>query len=321
LTRGVALTSAEMASLTRGEPVARILRTGDSRDVAVFGAVQVNVARSFFIERQRDLSQALRTATRTQLHLFSQPAVVGDVQALALTDDDIKELRSCKPNECNFKLPATDMDRVKTTIDLAGPDAKAQAATYARQRMVEYVSDYRARGNAAMIVYEDRGVVHSSDAFAAMLHDSAFALRSVPSFAEYLLNSPRQPPPGATDAIFWARDEMPNLRPVVRIIHHVIYSPADVPGVTLVAGKQLYSNHYFEAGLETLGALDRTSSAAGDQPAITIVAVRRYRFDHLPSGGVVNLRGRVTNGLRDNVVKDLTGLKRETEAAWSTKGR
>jgi hypothetical protein len=43
--------------------------------------------------------------------------------------------------------------------------------------------------------------------------------------------------------------------------------------------------------------------------------VRRYRFDHLPSGGLLNIRGRVANGLRDNVRADLTRLKRETEAA------
>src|SRR6185369_863619 len=102
----------------------------------------------------------------TQVHLFSEPATVADVQALTMSDDDVKELRTCKPNECNFKLPATDMERLKRTIDLSAPDATANAATYARQRMVDYTTDYRARGNAAMLVYEDRGVVRASDAFA-----------------------------------------------------------------------------------------------------------------------------------------------------------
>jgi hypothetical protein len=319
LSRGVGLTPAESAGLTRGETVVRILRTGDGRDVAVFGAVQVNVPRSFFLDRQRDLPRGLRTPTRTQVQLFSQPAAVTDVGAFVVSDDDVKELRNCKPNECNFKLPATDMERLHTTIDLTAPDAKARVATYARQRMVEYVNDYRARGNSAMLVYDDRGSVRSSDAFAAMLRDSSYTFSAVPSLGDHLLKYPGHTLPEATDVVFWSRDEMPNLRPVTRITHHFIYSPVDVPDVTLVASKQIYGNHYFEAGLEVLAAADRAPVSSA--PGITVVAVRRYRFDHLPSGGVLNIKSRATNGLRDNVAADLKRLKQESEAAWAARNR
>jgi len=317
LAHGIGLTPAESTSLTRGETIARILRTAEGRDVAVFGAVQVNVPRSFFLERQRDLPRALRMPNRTQVQLFSQPASAADVGAVAVSDDDVKELRNCKPNDCNFKLPATDMERVHTTIDLAAPDAKTSVATYARQRMVEYVNDYRARGNAAMVVYGDRGSVRSSDAFAAMLRDSSYAFSAVPSLGDHLLRYPGHTLPGGTDVVFWSRDEMPNLRPVMRITHQFIYSPTDVPDATLVAAKQIYANHYFEAGLEVLAAVDRatTSGASG----VTVVAIRRYRFDHLPSGGVLNVRSRATKGLLDNVAADVARMKRESEAAWAAR--
>jgi len=312
LARGVVLTSADSASLTRGKPIARLLRTGDGRDVAIFGAVQVDVPRSFFMERQRDL----RARTRTQGEPFSQPASIRDVQAFVVSDDDLKELHDCKPDNCNFKLPATDMEHFRT-LDLADPSTRERVAAYARQRMVEYVTDYRARGNAAMIVYDDRGTVHSSDAFAAMLRDSSNVFTAVPSLGEYLLSYPRGTPAGSTDVIFWSRDEMPKLRPVMRITHEVRYSPPEVPDLSVVAAKQIYSNHYFEAGLEVLAAADRGAQAAAARAAgITVVAVRRYRFDHLPSGGVLNVKSRVTNGLRDNVVTDLERMKRESEAAW-----
>ncbi len=319
LTRGIGLTPAESVSLTRGETIARILRTGNGRDVAVFGAVQVNVPRSFFLDRERDLPGALRTPTRKQVQLFSQPAAVTDVDAFAVSDDDVKELRNCKPNECNFKLPAMDMERLHTTVDLSAPDAKARAATYARQRMVEYVNDYRARGNSAMLVYDDRGSVRSSDAFAAMLQDSSYVFSAVPSLGDHLLKYPGHTLPSATEVVFWSRDDMPNLRPVTRITHHVIYSPEDLPDVTLVASKQIYSNHYFEAGLEVLAAADH--AAAPSAPGITVVAVRRYRFDHLPSGGLVNVKSRATNGLRDNVSADLKRLKHDSEAAWAARNK
>ena len=322
LARAVVLTVADSARLTHGDVVVRIPRTGNERDVAVVGAVQVDVPRSFFSDRQRDLSRALLSPTRKHVQPFSQPAVAQDVQALALSDDDLKDLRNCKPNDCNFKLPAADMAQVRTLIEQSGPDARERVTTYARERMVQYVTDYRARGNAAMLVVDDRGTVHSSDAFDAMLRDSSYVFSAVPSLPEYLLGYPRRPLPGALDVIFWSRDEMPKLRPVVRITHQVIYLPSDVPDVTLVAAKQIYANHYFEAGLEVLCAADRaTPSSTTTAPGIILVAVRRYRFDHLPSGGVLNIRSRAINGLRDNVVADLTRLKRESESAWTARGQ
>jgi hypothetical protein len=69
--------------------------------------------------------------------------------------------------------------------------------------------------------------------------------------------------------------------------------------------------------LEVLAASDRAVSGSGS-PGIFLTAVRRYRFDHLPSGGLLNVRSRVINALRDNVAADLTRLKRESEAAWAS---
>lgn len=316
LARGIGFTASENAALTRGETVPRILPTADTRDVAVFGVVRIDVPRSFFMDRQRDLPRALRTPSRTEAQLFSDPAVAGDLEGFDLSDDELKELRKCKPNDCNFKLPATEMNRLRSTVDWSAPNARSRVVASARQRMVEYVTDYRARGNAAMVVFDDRGTVHSSDAFAAMLRDSSFAFAAVPALGQHLMD-PRDALAGATDIMFWSRDEMPHLRRVLRITHATIYSPPETPEVTLVMAKQIYADHFFEAGLETLAAVDRATTDASTKGAITVVAVRRYRFDHLPSGGLLNVRGRVLNALRDNVVADLKRLKRESETAWA----
>jgi hypothetical protein len=320
LTRGIRLGGPELAALGRGETVTRTLPTGDGRDVAVFGAVQVDVPRSFFADRQRDVTRALRTPTRTQVQRFSDPAVASDVQALEISGDDLKELRGCRPTACRFKLPATDMDRFRTELG-AGADAPSRVAAYAAQRMVEYVNDYRSRGNAAMLVYDDRGTVRSSDALVGMLRDSSYVFTAVPSLGQHLVDYPRSTLGGATEVIFWSRDEMPRLRPVLRITHQTMYSPPDRTDLTVIAAKQIYANHYFEAGLEVLAAVDRApTSGTSDGRGITVVAVRRYRFDHLPSGGLLNIRGRVASGLRDNVAADLKRLKRDTEAAWAARG-
>ncbi len=312
LASGVRLNAQELATLGRGGTVARMLPTANGDDIAVFGAAQVNVPRTYFAERQADVTSALRTPTRVQVRRFSDPAVVSDVQGLTISNDDLKELRECRPGKCSFKLPATDMERFRNAMG-ASQDTRSRVAAYAGQRMVEYVTDYRSRGNAAMLVFDDRGSVRSSDAFVALIRDSSYAFTVVPSLGEHLTNYPRSNLPGATEVIFWSRDEMPHLRPVLRITHQTIYSPPDRTDLTIVASKQIYANHYFEAGLEVLGAVDRAAGAG-----ITVVAVRRYRFDHLPKGGLLNIRGRVANGLRDNVKADLDRLKRDNEASWAT---
>ena len=315
LVRGVGLNTSQLSALARGEVIDKVLPTADTRDVAVFAAVRVGVPRPFFVERQRDYPRALQTPSRIQSQVFGTPATVADAQLVVVSDDDVKDLAKCKPNDCNFKLPATDMDRLRTTVDLSAPDARARVTDYVRQRMVEYVTDYRQRGNAAMLVYDDLGSVHSSEALAAMLRDSSFEFRVNPAFARYL-NDSHEPLAGATNVIFWSLDQLPHVRRVLRITDESVYSPADNPGVTVFASKQIYADHYFEAGLELLTAVDRATAGANSNDGITLLAIRRYRFDHLPGGGLLNIRGRVVGGLRDNVRADLTRLKAESEAAW-----
>jgi hypothetical protein len=121
---------------------------------------------------------------------------------------------------------------------------------------------------------------------------------------------------GATDVLFWSVDNLPHVRPILRITHETIYSPPELPGATIVAEKQIYADHYFEAALELVAVVDDTTTTADSRPAgFTLIAIRRYRFDHLPRGGLFNLRGRVIGGLRDALRADLLRLKREAESS------
>lgn len=316
LVRSIGLSGSQLSALARGEAAGKLLPTADERDIAAFGAIRIDVPRAFFVDRQRDVPRALLTPSRGEAHVFSNPAADADVRTVDITADDVKELRACRPSSCNFKLPATDMDALRT-IDLSGPSAPRDVAAYARRRIVDYVTDYRRRGNEAMVTYDDGGGVRASEAFAAMLGDSSYAFRVVPSAGRFLLQYPRDSLPGGTDVIFWAIDALPHVRRVLRIMHEVIYSPPEIPGLTLLAAKQIYADHYFEAGLEVTTAVDRAEAgAASADSGITVVAIRRYRFDRLPGGGLLNLRGRLRDGLQSNLIADLTRLKRDSETAW-----
>ena len=317
LTQTVGLDQSQQIALSRGEVVAKVLPTADDRDVFVLGVVHVSAPRAAFAQRQREFPNALRAPTRSSAAVFSSPANAADVGVIEVSSKDLDELRNCRPNDCNIKLPATDMDRLHTTIDWTAPDARARVTAYVRQRLLEYVAGYRERGNAAMVVYDDGGGVRSSEALAKMLADSTYVFSKIPSLGRHLLRYPADTLPGAAEVIFWSLDNLPHVRQVLRVTHEMVYSPPELPGTTVIAAKQIYADHYFEAGLELLTAIDDDSTAAnGPSPVgFTLLAVRHYRFDHLPSGGLLNLRGRVIGGLRDNVRADLVRLKRESESS------
>src|SRR5882672_9906233 len=151
-----------------------------------------------------------------------------------------------------------------------------------------------------MAIYDDRGNlnVHASEAFGAQLAESPYVYQTVPSLQSYLGNYPRGTlPAGAAEIVFWSEDVMPRLRPILSVTHLVVYTPPQLPGMTLAASKQIYANHYFEAAVDLTAVVDRN-------PGTYLVVLRRYRFDNLP-GGILNIRGRAIGALRDQLTLDL----------------
>lgn len=299
----IGLDTAQLGALERGQAVVTVLDTKDKRDVAVFGIITTAMTREAYVTRLRDFPRWLRTPTRTQLGIFSDPATPSDLAALTVDARDVDDLKDCRPGDCKIKLPATEMQRIREGIDWKAGDVQARVDAYARRRLLEYITDYRARGDTAMVVYDDRGNVRSSDAFAALLGQSPYVYEYAPSFHRYLATYPRGKLDGLTEVLFWADEALPRLKPILSITHLAVYDPPEMPGATLVAAKQIYADHYFEAAFELLTVIDRitTDGASGSY----LLLLRRFRFDDMPSGGIINIRGKVVGKLRDQARADL----------------
>jgi hypothetical protein len=306
----IKLEAAQLAAAERGEPVVQVLETHDVRDVAVFGIVAVNASREDYVRHLGDFQQSLRTPTRARLGIFSAPAVLGDVQPVSFEKQDVEDLRKCQPGKCDFKLPAAEMRRMRDRVNGAA-DPLAELTAYARQRLVEYVTDYRARGDSAMVVYDDRGNVRASDAFAALLAQSPYVYQYVPSLADYLAAYPRKKLEGVSEVIFWSEMAAPRMRRTLTVNHLAMYTPSEATGMTLVASKQIYANHYFEAAFDLTSVIDR--KAADGRKGSYLLVLRRFRFDNLPKGGILNIRGKVVASLRDQMLADLQREKTTAE--------
>jgi hypothetical protein len=307
LRQTIALDAAQLAMMERGEPVVKVLDTENKRDVAVFGIITANAPRESYARQLRDFEKSLQSPARTRIGIFSDPVSGADVQTVTLDRQDADDLRKCQPGKCDFKLPATEMQRIRERVDWSAADQRTQVTAYARQRLLEYATDYRGRGDSAMVVYDDRGNVRSSDAFADLLAQSPYVYQYAPSLARYLSTYPRAKLDGVSDVLFWSETAAPRMRRTLTVTHLAVYSPPELPGTTLAAAKQIYANHYFEAAFDLTTIVDRQK--ADGSSGLYLIVLRRFRFDNLPSGGILNIRGKVVGSLRDQMLGDLARQK------------
>jgi hypothetical protein len=312
LHESIQLTPDQFAAAMRGEAVVKVLDTRERRDIAVFGITTVAVSRTAYVARVRDSKNWLRTPTRSSFGLFSNPATAADVQAFTISQRDANEMKGCKPGDCVVKLPATDMQRIHAEMNWSAPDLVAQLSAYGRRRLIEYITDYRARGDSALAIYDDKGNVHASDAFAALLAESPYVYQTVPSLERYLAQYPRVTLADASEVLFWSEDVLPHLRPILSVTHQVVFTPPELPGMTLIAAKQIYADHYFEAAVDLTSIVE--AQGRDGRPASYLLIFRRYRFDNMP-GGLLNIRGKAVGALRDQMLADLQREKAGAEGA------
>ena len=318
LQQTIALDQDEMRAATSGVAVVKVLKTSDDREIAVFGVVHIDVPRSFYVHLATTFPTSLRDPSRLAFAVFSDPAVVSDVQNVALPHDDVQDLAQCRPGACKVKLSTDAMADVRAIVDFGSPSADSVVGAYFRQRMIEYVTAYRARGDSALVVYGDeQSSAAAGEVFHAMLSRSLYMYQYVPSLERYLENSPRDRPAGVSEVVFWAEDDLPGLRPTVTITHEVVYAPPELPGSTLIASKLLYAAHYLDGALDLTAVVDQTGDQTAEVAGIYLVLLRRWHFDELPSGGVLNVRGKVTGKLRDQTTAFLRDTKARSERAYS----
>src|SRR5262245_30851648 len=306
LSKTLGFDASQLAALDRGEVVSRIIEAQGKLNVAVFGAVALNTSRDRFVEQTLDFRNSLRTPGRVQFGLLATPATGADVLGLSLTDQDVKDLKDCKPNDCKLKLPGILMQRVHSEVDWSRRDVATQVNAFARQRVVDYANEYRAHGDSAL-VYENVGSVKASDAFAALLAEAQYLPEIQRPMIEYLKHYPRGRLDGAQQAIFWSMDSLKGLKPTLTVNHEVVYAPATQPGVTLIASRQIFSDRYLEAMLDLTAVADRATQDG--KPGIYVLRLRRLRFDRVPTAGPVNISGKVRNAMRDQMVNDLEHIK------------
>jgi hypothetical protein len=245
----VVLNQDDRRRLEGGEPVARIVPAQD-RQVAVFAAVPVAIDGDRFVAWIRRIEELKKSRYVVAIGRFSQPPRIEDLADLALDDDELSEVMSCRPGECDLKLAAGEMRQLQSGARSAGDDWKPALQRAFRHLVLQRVAAYLTDGHAALPPYEDNSSpVWPASRFAVVLGHSVFLTERVPRFAEHLSRFPRTPTPDIESFVYWSKERLAGKANISAT--HVNILRGHEPGLpdALTAGKEIFSTHYVTASL------------------------------------------------------------------------
>ena len=300
------LSSGEIARLDRGDVISRTLDVRNGREVATLGIARIKTSPSKYVERLADITSFKRTADVLQIGIFSVVPQPADVASLVIDDADLKQLRACHVEDCDVRLSAEGIERVRQQIEWRATDASSKASLLVRQMLVDYVARYRQRGAAGAMEYADRlPRLDVGREFASLIDADPITLNYAPRLRRHLLDYPDSSEEGITDFVYWSR-ELVRGRPVISITHVATAAAVDDSPIAYAVGsKQIYAMHYYDASLGlTLLVPDRTAAAT------YVVYLNRSRIDLFDGlfGGVA--RRIVAGRARTLVAEHLQRLQR-----------
>jgi hypothetical protein len=239
--------------------------------------------------------------TRVTKRISSAPRLE-DFDALALPDEDVADLRSCRIGDCELKLSAEAVEQMRRTIDWSKPTARRDVESLMRQLALDYVTRYLEGGNQALAVYRDGGrPTFVANEFRSMVEQMPRISAFDPELRAYLLEFPAASLPASQSFLYW-QDAQFGLKPTIRINHLVIHQDDDA---IVVANKQLYASHYFWTALELRVLLTDHTRGRG----FWFVTLSRSRSDGLSGFMGRVIRGRVRTEARKGIETALVATR------------
>ena len=269
LQQKAAFDETDFAALQR-EPVVRLAPTSDKREVAVSGLINIRAGAEDFLKSYRESMTRKSNSAILEIGSFGTEPALTDLQNLTIETQDIEDLKECVVGDCQVKLSAAMIERFRKEIDWQAPDYQLKATNLFKQMLLEYVRDYRSRGDAALIAYNDK----RNEVSLAAEHR---ALATSSGYINDLLAGKESGLQLVEEAIVWSKIKF-GLKPVIAINHITIYRRnREVGPQVLGASKQIYANHYFNAFL----ALTAFVSVPGATDGAYLVYENRSRADGL----------------------------------------
>lgn len=235
-------------AIEAGRPIVELAPLPDV-DVALIGAVRTTIDDDRLVAWFREVEQLQRGSYIPVIQRFSNPPRIEDLADLTLDDDDVEELRDCRPGHCDVKLAAAEMHRITAAIRAAGRNWKPAAQLAFRQVMLGRARAHLARGFAGAPPYEDHSDPDSPAAeFQELVDGWGLPGLCMASVLTHLRSYPADN--GSVESfLFWSKDTLGDMKPIVGITQVSIVRGCEPGQPTIIASSQVYASHYLTASL------------------------------------------------------------------------
>jgi hypothetical protein len=304
----IGLPEDQIAAIQQGKAVTKVLSTKTPLEVVVFGAIYIKASPEDYLKVAQSLDALRKSPNYLGIRRFSSPPQLSDLEGFVLGQDDIKDLKNCKPGSCELQLPAESMEEFKARVNWSGPDVAAQVNGLAQKMALELLVRYQKDGNSALGSYYDKEhPVHVVEQFEALLQGSSSMSRYLPDLERYLVDYPRSELQNAESIFYWENVKF-GLKPTLRMNHMVIDRGSGSSGpLDTVAIKQLYASHYFQTALDVSVCAKDTSQP--DAKGFYLITVKGSRQAGLtgPKGSII--RKNAVSKSRSSLETSLTHIK------------
>src|ERR1043166_601185 len=265
-----AFQASDFAAVKLNQPVVRLAPTSDKGEIAVAGIGSIPADADDFLLSYRESMTTKANPAILEIGSFNSEPSINDLAGLTLDPGDIEDLKACVVGDCKLKLSAAMIDRFRNEINWAAPDYQVAVTNLFKQMLFEYVRDYRKRGEAALIEYNDKP-------YEVSLATEQQALNAAPSYVNDLFTKAKSELQLADDSIIWSKIKF-GLKPVIAINHVRIFKrTSDIGPQVLIASNQIYANHYFNASL----ALTALVNVPGADQGAYLIYENRLRAHRL----------------------------------------
>jgi hypothetical protein len=226
-----------------------MLPTTDRREFAAAGVVLVGAPPGFIVDRFRDIDDFKQSDLVLHVQRVSTPPRLEDFKALVLDEDDVDDLRSCRPRSCGLRLTDRQIARFQS-MDWKARTAPETAAGLMRDVLKEEATAYLTFGAAGLGPYGDkRAPLDRRLTVATLLERTPSLTEPFPEFREYLRAFPAAGLAPMESFLYWSREKF-GFRPVISLTHVAIYRPQGHPSVNaVIASRQVFATYYFDASV------------------------------------------------------------------------
>ncbi len=202
----VGLSDDQIAAIRKGKAIAKIMESRIRDEVFVFGSVYITSTPERYLRLASDMDALRKLPSYLAIRRFSDPPELSDLAGFTLEEQDIKQLKNCKPGHCEVQLATKTMETFQQSVNWSAPDAPDQVNHLAQQLALQALLRYKQGGNTALGTYRDKNhPAEVAEIFTSLLSRSKALPVYLPDLNRYLLEYPNVKLENVETEFYWEK--------------------------------------------------------------------------------------------------------------------